>query len=255
MDSTAPPTRDYKMKEVLSDEGGGAFKQYRRIQYGDTSLAFVLACELVTTLFGWIPGALGLGLRGLFYRFMFVDRRGKVIIGRNVTLRHPRKIRILGKVILDDNSVLDAKGETNEGITLGDGVYIGRNTIVYCKNGDIVLGDRVNFSSNCQVFSSNKLVMGPDTVVGAFTYLLSGGEYDADDPTPFAKQTGMNTKGPLEIGPNCWLAARVTVLDGASVGEHCVLGAGTIVTKPVPPHSVAVGIPAKVVKSLPVEEK
>ncbi|MBN1672979.1 MAG: hypothetical protein JXR37_18180 [Kiritimatiellae bacterium] len=63
----------------------------------------------------------------------------------------------------------------------------------------------------------------------------------------------METKGPLTIGPNCWLGARVTVLDAANIGERCVIGAGAVVTKPIPPDSVAVGIPAKVVKTLAAE--
>ena len=146
--------------------------------------------------------------------------------------------------------MIDAKGESNDGIELGDGVYIGRNTIVYCKNGNIRLGNRVNLSANCQVFSSNNLIFEPGTVVGAFSYFLSGGEYDADDPTPFAEQSGMCTKGPLHIGANCWFGAHVNVLDASSVGEHCVVGAGSVVTKPLPANSLAVGAPARVIREL-----
>jgi acetyltransferase-like isoleucine patch superfamily enzyme len=173
-----------------------------------------------------------------------------VVFGRNVTVRHGRKIEIGDNVIVDDNAVLDAKGDGNRGITIGEGVYIGRNTIVYCKNGDIEIGRAANISANCQVFSSNRLVLGAGTVVGAFTYLLSGGEYDASArAAPFAEQSGTITRGPLEIGPNCWIAAGVCVLDAASIGERCVIGAGAVVTKPIPPHSVAVGVPARVVTS------
>jgi acetyltransferase-like isoleucine patch superfamily enzyme len=109
----------------------------------------------------------------------------------------------------------------------------------------------VNISSNCQVFSSNRLTLGRQTVIGAFTYILSGGEYDyTNRDLTFAEQSGMETKGPLTIGPNCWLSAGVTVLDAACIGEHCVIGAGAVVTKPVPANSIAVGVPAKVIKSL-----
>ena len=57
-------------------------------------------------------------------------------------LRHPHKIHIGSNVVIDDNCLLDAKGETNRGIRIGDGVFIGRNTILSCKNGDIELGRR-----------------------------------------------------------------------------------------------------------------
>ena len=242
--------QDYKAKQILQDTGKSSFQKYRDITYGATSLTYVVWSELVVTLVSWIPGALGLALRSLFYPSLFGACGRGCVFGRNITLRHAKKIRLGDRAVLDDNTVVDAKGESNAGITIGSGVYIGRNTIVYCKNGDITLEDAVNISSNCQIFSSNKIVIGRDTVIGAFTYILSGGEYDVMDKTPFSQQSGMNTKGPLTIGPNCWLGANVTVTDGSSIGEHCVLGAGAVVTKPIPAHQVAVGIPARPVRSI-----
>lgn len=240
----------YKVKDLGQGGGSSAFAKYRALGYGDVSFWKILRAELFMLLFGYLPGALGLGLRSIFFPSLFGACGRKVVFGRDLTLRHAHKIRLGDGVIVDDHTVLDAKGEGNTGLTIGDGVYIGRNTIIYCKGGDITIGDRANLSSNCQVFSSNRLTLGADTVVGAFTYLLSGGSYDYRDSRKFSEQSGMETKGPLVIGPNCWLSARVTVVDGASVGEHCVIGAGAVVTEPIPADSVAVGIPAKVAKSI-----
>ena len=55
-------------------------------------------------------------------------------------------------------------------------------------------------------------------------------------------------KGPVSIGHNCWIGANVTILSGVTLGNGSVIGAGAVVTKNVPPYSVAVGVPAKVVK-------
>ena len=172
-----------------------------------------------------------------------------MVFGRNVTLRHPHKIVLGDGVVLDDNCVVDAKGADNQGIILRDRVYVGRNTIIYCKNGDIEIGENVSLSANCVVFSSNKLVMKKNSVVAAFAYLLSGGEYDLDDPTPLALQKGTCTQGPLEIGEDCWIGAGAKVLDGASLGDRVALGAGAVATRPVPANSIAVGVPARVIKS------
>jgi acetyltransferase-like isoleucine patch superfamily enzyme len=251
MDQPPPSGSRYKFKDTLQDERSSAFRAYRKMCHGDVSMGRLVACEVITTLFSGIPGALGLLLRKWFYPLMFPHIGKSVVFGRHLTLRHPHKIRIGDRVILDDNCVIDAKGDSNTGITIEDDVYIGRNSIVYCKNGDIILKKKVNLSSNCQVFSSNRLTIGEGTVIGAYTYLLSGGEYDVTDKeTPFADQSGLLSKGELTIGANCWISARVTVLDGATVGDHCVLGAGAVVTEPVPPDSLAVGVPAKVVKKL-----
>ena len=242
---------DFKAKAVLREGGGSAFAKYRALCYGDRGLGYILWSELLQLTISLLPGALGLLLRGLFYPSLFKHCGAKVIFGKGLTLRHAHKISLGDRVVLDDGAVLDAKGETNAGITVGSGVFVGRNTIIYCKNGDIVLEDGVNISANCQVFSCNRLTVGAQTVIGAFTYLLSGGEYDYRNPAPFSEQTGMETKGPLTIGPGCWLGAHVVVADAACIGARCVIGAGAVVVKPIPDRMIAVGVPAKPVQPVP----
>lgn len=239
-------TIEYKVKSIARQN---AFSKYRSMMYGDLPMVRVVLAEVFITMFGWIPGLLGLGLRAIFYPFIFPTIGKKVVFGRNVTIRHPQKIRIGNHVIIDDNAVIDAKGEGNAGIVLGDHVYIGRNSIVYCKGGNITLGEKVNLSSNCQLFSCRELSVGAGTMIGAYSYFLSGGEYDQNDPTPYAEQSGMCTKGPTIIGSDCWLGARVTVLDGVTIGNRCVIAACALVHKPVPDHSLAAGVPARVIKS------
>jgi len=240
--------KTYKFKE--SAGSGGAFSKYRALYYGEMSLGKVLLSELVITLFGWIPGVLGLGLRSIFYRPIFAKIGRKVVFGRGVTIRHPHKIELGDNVVIDDNCVIDAKGDGNRGLSIGNDVYIGRNSIVYCKGGDIRIEDKANISSNCQIFSSNSITIGTGSMIGAYSYFLSGGEYDYSDPAPFAEQSGMETKGPLNIGADCWLGARVTVLDAASIGTRCVIAAGAVVNKPIEPCSIAAGVPAKTIKKI-----
>ncbi len=233
--------------------GGGqsAFRKYRDLYYGDLSMGRVLLIELVTLFLNGMPGALGLFLRMKLYRFFFRRVGRKVVFGRNITLRHAHRISLGDNVIVDDNCVLDAKGVDNEGIAIGDNVYIGRNTIIYTKNGNLRIGDNVNISSNCQFVSSNDMTIGADTVIGAYSYLLSGGGYDFAATAPrFSQQNGFITNGPLSVGENCWIGAGATVLDGASLGEHCVVAAGAVVTKPVPAQSVVGGVPARILKTI-----
>jgi len=241
------PRSEYKVKDVFGHSRRTGFGAYRDLCYGDVPIFRVLLGELVVLFMNWVPGALGIGLRMICYPILFKN----VVFGRHLTFRHPHKIRIGNNVIIDDNAVIDAKGDSNQGIIIEDNIYIGRNTIVYCKNGDITLQRGVNLSSNCQIFSSNKLTIRPDTVVGAYSYFLSGGEYDyTDREHTFSEQSGTISKSELVIGANCWLAARVTVIDGASIGDHCVIGAGAVVTRPIPADSLAVGVPARVIKQI-----
>ena len=55
---------------------------------------------------------------------------------------------------------------------------------------------------------------------------------------------------PITIGDNCWLASNVVVTGGVTIGEGCVIGAGSVVTKDIPPHSLAVGNPCKVIRQI-----
>ena len=246
-----PAEEMLKVKTVADKAQGSGFARYRELYYGNLPLRRVLLCEALVCLFGGMPGGLGLLLRSKLYPCLFAAAGRKIVFGRNLTLRHPHRIRIGNNVIIDDNCVIDAKGVDNRGITIGDNVYIGRNTIIYCKNGNIAIGDAVNISSNCQFVSSNDMTVGPDTVIGAYTYLLSGGGYDYAPGAPkFSAQNGYMTNGPLTIGPNCWLGAGVVILAAASVGTHCVIAAGAVVTKPVPANSVAGGVPARLIKPI-----
>lgn len=243
----ATPVKVDALREAGRASGPRA---YRALVYGDLSLPRVLYAEVVTTLVGGLGGAAGLWLRGKLYRRLFAHAGAGVIFGRNIVLRHAHKIRLGDGVIVDDNAVLDAKGDGNEGISLGDRVFVGRNTILYCKGGDIVVGPGVSFSANCQVASMRRVEVGAGTVVGSFSYFLSGGEYDPASPVPFARQSGTYEARALRIGENCWIGAHVTVTDRGEIGEHCVVGAGAVVTGPLPPNSVAVGAPARVVRAL-----
>ena len=240
-----------KIRAAIQESSRSMFQNYKNLYYGQVSTAHVLKAELMFLFFGSLPGAAGLVLRSKFYPSLFGAIGEKVFIGRNVTLRHPKKIYLGKNIIIDDNCVIDAKGDDNFGIIIEDNVFIGRNSIVYCKNGNIHIKSGVNLSANCTVFSSYRLTMEPDTIVGAYSYLLSGGEYDyTDSKTRFVNQIGNETKGELIVGENCWLGARVTIVDAASIGNHCVIGAGSVVTKPISSNSLAVGIPARVVKTI-----
>ena len=235
-----------KVKDIR--KGGGAWRKYRAVVHGDVSFWRVLRDELLVLLFTNVPGILGLALRRIFFPCMFGKCGRKVVFGRGVAFRHASKISLGDGVMIDDGAMLDAKGDGDSGITLEDGVFIGRFSKLYCKGGRMLLKERANVSSNCTLYSNNSLTIGKGCMVGAYTYILSGGEYDWRDPAPYAEQSGMCTKGPLVIGDDCWIGARATILDGAqSVGDRALVAACALVNKPVPPRTIVGGVPAKAI--------
>lgn len=245
------PTK-FKVKDMSKGQTP-RWKQYAELVIGRTNLVSFLKYELITFFISNLPGALGIFLRSKLYPLILGEVGRNVVFGQGITLRHPHKIRIGKNVIIDDNCVLDAKGSSNVGITIGDGVFVGRNSIIYTKDGDIEIQSQANISSNCEIFSSHRLVIGQGSLLAAYCYVMSGGSYELDSEISFADQDGY-AKGPTIIGKSCWLGAKVVVMDGISIGDRVTVGTGAVVTKELPSNVVAVGIPAKVVQTIGIEQ-
>ncbi len=79
---------------------------------------------------------------------------------------------------------------------------------------------------------------------------VTDADHRVDDPTKPITWQGFTSKGPTLIGDNVWCGANVVVTSGVTIGERTVIGANSVVTQDIPPHSVAVGAPARVVKQI-----
>lgn len=246
MSTTLPPDIP-KAQDELFDTRTSARQKYAKLVIGRTGLAPLVRYELVVLLTQWVPGALGLALRKALYPLLLGSCGRNVVFGQNVVLRHPHKIHIADDVVIDDNCLVDAKGETNSGIRIGRGVFVGRNTILSCKNGDIELGDGSNIGFNCELFSASRVRVGAGTLLAAYTYVI-GGDHDFSDASKSILEQGRRSDG-VTIGDGAWIGAGAKVLDGVVVGDKAIVGAGAVVTRDVPAQAVAIGIPAKVVSN------
>lgn len=206
----------------------------------------LLKYELIMLVCSGVPGALGLWLRAKLYPLLLGQCGRGVVFGAQVALRHPHKIAIGDDVIIDDYCLLDAKGRVNQGIRIGAGSFIGRHSILSCKNGDIVLGARVNIGFNAEIFSGSRVTVGDDTLLAAYCYLI-GGDHASDDLQTAVGEQGARSRG-IEVGDQAWFGAGALVLDGVRVGHHCIVGAGAVVTRDLPAYSVSVGMPARVIR-------
>jgi acetyltransferase-like isoleucine patch superfamily enzyme len=213
---------------------------------GSRSFFRLLLHEAVVLGTSWVPGALGLVLRKIAYPWLLGAVGRGVVFGHGVVLRHPAKIRLGDGVIVDDLVVLDAKGSSNAGIVVGDFAFLGRGTILSCKDGDIVLGPRVNLGFHSEVFSGSRVEIGADGLFAAYTYVVGGG-HEFEDPQRAVLDQPRASRG-IVMGPNVWLGAGARVLDGVRLGRDVVVGAGAVVTSDLPDGSVAVGVPARVVR-------
>lgn len=234
------------IQQELFDERRSKAGKYRDLVIGRPGLGPLVAYEIVTLASAMVPGALGLFLRSKLYPLILGRVGRNVVFGVNVTLRHPHKIRIGDNVVIDDGCCLDAKGTDNRGIDIGDGVFIGRNTILSCKNGDIVIEDHANLGFNCEIFSASRVRVGKRILMAAYTYLVGGDHlYDRTD-IPVLDQ-GRTARG-IDVDDHVWLGAHVVVTDGSRIGRDAIIGAGAVVAGEIPAFAVATGIPAKVMR-------
>ncbi len=243
---TEPPRRQTAIQDEMAASGRSPLRKYQDLVVGSRSLADLFLYELVITGTSWVPGALGLVLRKILYPLLLGACGRNVTFGQGVVLRHPRKVRLGDDVVVDDLVVLDAKGTSNDGIRVGNGVFLGRGTILSCKDGDIVLGDHVNIGFQSEVFSGSRVVVGEHGLFAAYTYLVGGGHAFDDPDAPVVQQERVS-KG-ITLGRNVWLGTGAKVLDGVTLGANVVVGANAVVNRDLPAGAIAVGVPAKIVK-------
>ncbi len=230
----------------ITDQRTSALHKYQETVLGKPGLGYLTKFELVMLLCSWLPGAVGFLLRKMLYPSLFGAVGRGVVFGRNIVLRHPHKIRIGDNVMIDDNCVLDAKGCQPGEFQIGDQVILSRGCVLSAKYGPLTVGEHTNFGANCLVYAAKHITIGRDTLFAAQCY-IGGGNYEIDDPTRPPIQQGAETHG-VTIGDGCWLGAGVKVIDGVTIGDGVVLGSGAVASKDIAPLSIAVGVPAKVIK-------
>jgi acetyltransferase-like isoleucine patch superfamily enzyme len=241
-----PQRESVEIQKELFDAKKSKLQKYQELILGESGFWFLVKYELITLFISWLPGALGLVLRSKLYPLILGSVGRNVTFGANVVLRHPKKIHLGDDVVIDDNVVLDAKGHGNQGLFIGKGVFVGRNTILSCKNGDIHVDDHANLGFNCEIFSASRVRVGKSTLMAAYVYLVGGTHSFERTDIPILHQ-GRESQG-IEVGDNCWLGAHAVVFDGVKIGRECVIGAGAIVNLDVPDWHIAAGVPAKVLK-------
>jgi len=238
--------RDEGVQQALGASGRGALARYQELVVGGRGLGRLALHELIVTGVSWIPGAAGLVLRRICYPWLLGSVGRNPTFGHGILLRHPGKIRLGDDVVVDDLVVLDAKGSSNRGITVGSHVFLGRGTILSCKNGDIVLGDHVNMGFHCEIFSGSAVTVGEYGLFAAQSYLVGGGHALDAEGVPVIEQE-RRSRG-ITLGANVWLGTGAKVLDGVTIGRDVVIGANAVVNEDLPDGAVAAGVPARILR-------
>ena len=113
-------------------------------------------------------------------------------------------------------------------VEIGEGCFLNIGTMVACQD-EVTIGDHVMFANGC---------------------FVSDASHRFDDRSMPVTWQGFTSKGPTRVGDNVWCGANVVITSGVTVGERCVIGANSVVTRDLPPRTIAVGAPARAIRSI-----
>lgn len=109
------------------------------------------------------------------------------------------------------------------------------------------VGENTYIGNNCHITITNSVRIGSDILIASCCY-ISDNLHEYRDPTKPIKNQPLIVAGEVEIGDGSWIGENACIFGDVSVGQHCILGANSVLTKSIPDYSIAVGAPARVIK-------
>jgi acetyltransferase-like isoleucine patch superfamily enzyme len=174
----------------------------------------------------------------IFLWFKYIKRIrhiGKhVTFGFRIDIDAPKVLTIADNVIISNDIWIHGEGEKDIiKVTIGKNSELGRRCVI---------------SAAKQVAIGNNVIFGPNVFISDHLHAYE------NIAIPIIKQ-GINKILPVSIGDGSWLGINSVILPGVTIGKNCVIGANSVVNKSIPDHTVAAGIPAKVIKQYDPKKK
>lgn len=181
-------------------------------------------------------------LRGLVKRLFLKEVHGLFLVGKHTTITHGRHIRCGKNVKFEDYAEIHGLCEE---LVFGDNVTISRGVMIRPSSyygGDfgkgLVMGKNSSIGPHGYIGCSGKIVIGENVMFGPKCSLFAE-NHVFEDSDETIKSQGVAQKG-ITIEDDCWIGSNCIILDGVTIGKGSVIGAGSLITKDVPPKSVVV---------------
>lgn len=168
-------------------------------------------------------------------------------LDRRVRLDEAGKIGVGAHCEIESGVILRANSVASPAIVLGNHVSIKEYTVVNANRGSVTIGDRSWIGPHCLLYGNGNVCIGRDVLIAAQTCIntVSHGTTQTD--------CAMNLQpvrtDPVNIQDDVWIGLHCSILQGVTIGRGSVIGAGAVVTRDIPPWSIAVGVPARIVGS------
>lgn len=189
-------------------------------------------------------------IRGVFYSLF----RGRVCLSlfveRGVSMSYFRNMDLGKMLLVEKGAVISALAPKS--LRIGNNVKISAYSSIHVsKNyqnitGFIHIGNNVGIGEYANLGGAGGLEIGDNCIIGAY-FSCHPENHNFEDKSVLIKNQGVSHKG-IVIGNNCWIGAKVTILDGTKVGNSCVIAAGAVVKGEFPDHCVIGGVPARILR-------
>jgi acetyltransferase-like isoleucine patch superfamily enzyme len=206
--------------------------------------------QLVLAAAGWVPTVAGVALRALAYKSI-LHMDGVAAIESGVRLRFASNIRLGAGAYIDEAVYLHA---TPGGIEIGAGSFIMHGAVLHVYNfrnlphafirigRDSLIGEYNVLRGQGGISIGDRVYTAPQVQLLAVNHVY-------DDPTRPMVDQGITAQG-IVVEDDVWIGAGAIITDGVRVGRGAVVAAGAVVTADVPAHTVAGGVPARVLKEI-----
>lgn len=180
---------------------------------------------------------------------IYLMLRWHCFVSISANISYPFKVKIgrgsrIGKCCITPTKINNF--DERYQIVIGANTLIHRDVHIYTQGGKVTIGDGVSINPFCVLYGYGGLTIGNDTRIATSTLIIAS-IHEMDNPN---KKIADSYGGEgIKIGKDVWIAAGARILDGVNIGDRSVIGAGAVVNRSIPTEKVAVGVPAKVIKS------
>jgi acetyltransferase-like isoleucine patch superfamily enzyme len=177
-------------------------------------------------------------------KFRKLWRNGIAVLRARWYFRHAtqvgQKVRVWGRPVIANYG----------GLVIKDRLRLVSTTatteIVVGSNGRLEIGESTFINYGCTISAEEQVYIGPNCNIGTFVMIMDNSFHRLEPERRLERPES----APVILEENVWLGGRVIVLPGVRIGAGSAIGAGSVVTKDIPPRSLAVGVPAKVIREL-----